>query len=398
MLDLYVSNRFEVLVAALAQRIASRRASPLEEAVVVVPSAAVRRALTLELARRHGVCANLRFVYLAQWLWSLVSQADPEVPRGSPFDAQGLTWRAYAAFNDTTFIAPFPRLRRYLQAGDALARFELATEVAGLLTQYATYRTDWLETWQRSRTVDSLPEGAREDEAWQAALWRRIVEDLRLPRTNPLRDFGRRLSGEDDFARGVLPSDAHVFCLPDIAPLHLEVLRALGRKMPLHVYALNPCETFWFDLVDPRSLTRLEVTGQRDHHEVGHRLLAGWGGQNASHLEQLYSAAEGGIDESAWVAPGDACLLHRLHDSILTLTELVPGSVPVRDEDRSIVFHACHARSRESEVLHDRLLGLVASDPSLAPSAVLVVTILSPAASGTRIRACHLGFFSPSRL
>ncbi|MBK9363059.1 MAG: exodeoxyribonuclease V subunit gamma [Rubrivivax sp.] len=35
----------------------------------------MRRWLTLAIARHDGICANLRFDYLAQWLWRQVARA-----------------------------------------------------------------------------------------------------------------------------------------------------------------------------------------------------------------------------------------------------------------------------------------------------------------------------------
>src|SRR4029434_9271021 len=49
-------------------------------------------------------------------------------------------------------------------------------------------------------------------------------------------------------------------------------------------------------------------------------------------------------------------------------------SIALADDDRSLEIHVCHSRTREIEVLHDRLLGLFSGDPTLVPEDVLVVT------------------------
>src|SRR5207244_3423745 len=86
---------------------------------------------------------------------------------------------------------------------------------------------------------------------------------------------------------GALPSSAHVFCLPALPPVHLELLQRLGSHVDLHVYALNPCREFWFEVVDPRRLATLAAHGGQQYHELGNRLLAAWGGQAKSQLGLL---------------------------------------------------------------------------------------------------------------
>jgi exodeoxyribonuclease V gamma subunit len=371
MIHLQFSNRVEILVDSLIEGLQARPGSLFEPRFIVAPSAAIRRHLTLEVARRHGVCANLRFVYLAQWLWQLAARVDPSIGHRSPFDVGTLTWHVHRAFGDRPWYAEQPRLGNYLSGADELMRYELATQVATVFLDYATYRNEWLEAWQRGDTI-KLP-GDSADQAWQAALWRRIATRLGMPGRNPLLGFAGTLRRGDAGIVGLLPATAHIFCLPDIPPLHLEVLDALGQHMDLRIQTLNPCGEFWFDVVDATRLARLMAAERHDHHEVGHRLLAGWGRQSQAHLGLLFDRLESASIDADFRPDGSPSLLARLQDSILALAEPAPGSLRLADDDRSIEIHDCHSRGRELEVLHDRLLALFADHPDLSPADVLVV-------------------------
>src|SRR5512140_2536570 len=149
MLHVHFSNRYEVLSRLLLEQLAGPRDNVFASEQVIVPSTAVRRALTLQIADREGVCANVQFVYLAQWLWQQVARVVPGVQDESPFDPPALTWRVYGAFGDADFVSAHPRLAAYLQraGADLVMRYELAVRVAALLEQYVTYRTDWLARW-----------------------------------------------------------------------------------------------------------------------------------------------------------------------------------------------------------------------------------------------------------
>jgi exodeoxyribonuclease V gamma subunit len=383
MLHVHFSNRFELLAEALAQRLAQAPAGadPFAADEVVVPSAAVTRRLILELARRHGICANVRFSYLAQWLWRQGAALMPTLPAESPFDADVLAWRILAAFEDEAWAGAQPRLADWLAGADAAMRHELARRVAALFDQYLTYRPEWLQAWVEGRVVD-VGTTAREaalDQRWQAALWRRLALETGSAGEHPflgllheLRSRGIGLAGT-----GALPAKVHVVALPAVPPVHLALLQHLGAHVDVHLYVLNPCREFWFDVADRRRLATLAARGDAAPGEEGHRLLAAWGRQAQSQLALLVDAADTAlVDDAHYLSNAEAgrapTLLAQLQDSILALRPLAPGALALADGDRSVEVHACHSLTRQLEVLHDRLLGLFAQPDAPQPSDVLV--------------------------
>ena len=393
MLTIHFANRYESLAALLTTALGQHAGGLFTPDELIVPSAAVRRQLTLGLARQHGVCANLRFSYLAQWLWLQAGrvldavapvQAGASVaPAGSPWQPGPLAWRVYTALADSAWLAGQPRLAAYLAQADAVTRLDLAQRVAGLLDQYGTYRPDWLQAWAAGERA--LPESSpAPDEAWQAALWRRLVAELpaELAPAAAASALQHLSLSPAAVAAAGLPAVAHVFCLPTIAPVHLALLQQLGRWIDLRVYALNPCQEYWFEVVDRRRLSHLAARGQAAHQEVGHRLLAGWGQQAQAQLAGLVDACgDAVVDDNHYTpygtsgTPGAAgTLLTHLQNSVLAMTDLAPRSVPLRADDRSIEVHVCHSLTRQLEVLQDTLLTLMAQPDAPAPGEILVVT------------------------
>jgi exodeoxyribonuclease V gamma subunit len=304
-------------------------------------------------------------------------------------------------------VAANPRLASYLGGADEVMRFELAGRVAGLFDQYITYRPDWLAAWRLGRTADlqAVSESDRADEAWQAALWRRLVEGSGAPDSDPAQAFIEALQGMNAAqARAAgLPVCAHVFALPAMPALHVAWLKQIGRLVDVHVYVLNPCQEYWFELIDRRRLSHLAVrgrAGQAQHFEEGNRLLAAWGRQTQAHLDGLVdSAGEGATDDAEFEAHDAGTLLACLQNAILRLEQIEPGSVRLHAQDRSIEVHVCHSLTRELEVLQDHLLGLLASGALRHPSQVLVVTPDLDAAApvieavfGTAPRERHIPF------
>lgn len=426
MLQLFYSNRYETLVQALVDDLAAMPTDPWTSEQIVVPSAAVHRRLELELATRRGICANVDFSYLAHWLWTQIGRVI-DVPTHSPLGAERLAWRCYRLFErgadsergllDDQSAVPAawldsPRLRSYLNAADAPMRYELARRVATVFDHYLTYRPEWLARWQRGQSIfEAGPGGvapsriasatpaAREDERWQAALWRAVLAELSqesgvADATPPAHRFLElvRTLDLDAVMRARWPEAVSVFALPTIAPLHIALLRELSRWIDVRLYVMNPCRQFWFDIVTEKTALALKAADALDFHEVGHPLLAEWGRQTQAQLHLMHelteSAASGEATRFAENEAGN--WLARVQNAML---DLVPEGADDDDDDdeddgarvderaRGIEVHVCHSLSRQLEVLHDRLLGWFdgageqAGDAlaGLRPSDILVV-------------------------
>lgn len=380
MLRVRFSNRFETLLDGLLDALADPPSSPFEAQQVIVPSMAVRRKVELALADRFGICANVEFSFLGAWLWRQIARL-VEVADVSPFAPAILAWRVFEIFGDRAFVDAHPRLRAYLDEADALMRYELALRVASLFDQYITYRADWLALWgdgESVRDVDHAGANAASDQRWQAALWRRIARDAGTSRRHPASEFLAAIASaaRDTLHIAGIPRAAHVFCVPSIPPLYLNMLRHLGRLIDVRVAALNPCREYWLDTVDRRRLSYLAMQGTLDYHEVGNPLLAAWGKARKAQLALLLDeSGEAQLDDDRFERNPGKSILARVQNAILDLRDLPPASLAdAAPDDRSVEVHVCHSATRELEVLHDYLLALFARRNPPRPSDVLVVT------------------------
>ncbi len=378
MLKISFANHYETLRDALISAVADGPESPFAAEQIIVPSVALRRDLTLSIATRHGVCANVEFAFLAQWLWRQIGKVVPGIDSESPFAAPVLAWRIFQILSDSRFSGGFPRLGNYLNAIDPVARLDFATRVASLFEQYMTYRPEWLADWAAGKTVPVRSEAGFvvEDQAWQAALWRMITAQLGTEREHPASRFLKTVEttgGATD--RFGLPEAAHIFCLPAMPPLYIDILQQLGRWVDLRLYVLNPCREFWFDIVDRRRMRYMNVRGEVDYHETGNPLLADWGRQTKAHIELvLERSGDAPVDDGGFAEQVSDTLLGRLQDTILNLVDIAPGSLVAEPGDRSIEVHVCHSLTRELEVLQDQLLALLSESNPPSPADILVVT------------------------
>lgn len=353
----------------------TRLRGPFARGQVIVPGSAMRRYVELAMADRFGICAGVDFDYLAQWLWRQVGRV-VEVPVASPYAPDALIWKIYAALEED-WPEKHARLARYLERADARQRFELAGRLARLFDHYLCYRPAWLEKWGEGKSaLAAREENLREDESWQAELWRRVAHHgesaaFRLPFMNFLRRVAR--IGDAELAQMGLPAAVDVFCLPSVPPLYLEMLRALSRVVDVQLYVLNPCREYWFDIVDARRLSWLARQKRGAFHETGNRLLAAWGKQTQAQIESLLEGEHPVLESAGFSEHPASHLLARLQNALLDLRELEAGSIRLGENDRSIELHLCHSPIRELETLHDRLLGLFREREDLRPDEIVVL-------------------------
>jgi len=391
MLHLHFSNRFEQLREILLERLAQEAPGPFTPQEIIIPSAAITRHLQWALTEHQGICANVNFSYLAQWVWRQIGQI-VEIQTESPFAPEVLTWRVYRALSDPEFVSGHAPLQRYLSENDAIRQYDLANRIARLFENYVTYRPQWLQAWSAGQSnqpggqIRAAADQPRQHEAWQherwqSALWRRIARETSTTEEHPGQSFFRLLPTlqDDSAALAALPSRAHVFCLPSMPPLYLQMLRGLSSRMDLDLYVLNPCQEYWFELVDRKRLSRLGLKGRSEHHETGNALLAAWGKQTQATIDLLLTGDD--VLESpstAFVEAPATTMLGHIQNSILTVLDpepIAPGEiVPITEHDRSLQINVCHSLQRELEVLHAQLQDLLDQPCPPAPEDILVVT------------------------
>jgi exodeoxyribonuclease V gamma subunit len=385
-MKVYRSNRVEALLDALTEVLREPAAGPLHPEPVMVHSRAMAVWLSMRLAERFDGWVGGAFPFprnFVQELFSAVLGARAEATEG--FTRPRLLWSVLAALPELLPTPPFEELRRYV-ADDprGQARFQLAQRIAETLDRYAVYRPRMVIGWDDG-----------EEDHWQARLWRTIVARQGADHPPSLaRDVFRRLDA-GDFDRDALPPRVCVFGVSTLPPFYVQVLGALSRHVPVHLFALSPSHEFWAELRSSRQALRAlrepppgAAAQALPLADQGNPLLASFGAVGRDF--QLVLEREVDYDEaepSLYREPPTRTMLGQLQSDVLHLrhrggehpdlddpTRTPPPRV-VEPDDRSITFHACHSPMREVEVLHDQLLELLAGPghPPVAPHQVVVL-------------------------
>lgn len=381
-LRIFTGNRLEILADRLAEVVSRPLSTAFEPETVIVQSRGMERWVSMALARRNGICANMVFPFPNAFLDGLFRRILPDLPDPSPFDPEILTFRIMKRLPAFLERPSFADLKRYLvDDSKGVKLYQLAVRLADLFDQYLVFRPEMIFQWEAGQGGDGS------DNLWQAELWRDLSQGKeRGHRARLHRNLLLRLDTLAAAAAG-LPSRISVFGISYLPPFHLQALAGLARINPVYLFLLNPCREYWADILSRRAMHRLTrkiargtVDADALHMEQGHPLLASLGGLGKEFLVSI-SATEAHI-EDCFVPVDEHNLLSSLQADIFYLRDhsdsrpadhITIGDNGPTAVDASIQIHACHGPLREIEVLHDRLLAMFEDHADLRPRDVIVM-------------------------
>ena len=414
-------NRLETLHELLLQCQQRWPLAPLQSELVLVQSNGAGEWFKAAQALALGISAATRVELPSRFVWQTCRAVlgSAELGARSPLDRQALVWRLLPLLPRMAHTPAFEAIAAFLADGEALRMLQLAQRLADLYDQYQVYRADWLEAWSRGDDVlidalgrrRALPAGQR----WQALLWRELLEGLGAQARLLVRPQvqHRVLDRLRAAPAGSLPLPPRVslFGAAALAPAVLDLLVALSRHAQVLIAVPNPCRFHWADIIEGRELLRAprRLLPLREGRELGavplqamhahaHPLLAAWGRQGRDFMRQLENhepmpdpAGSGPLElprTDVFDESEPRSLLEHVQAAIRDLLPLSEHAAPpIPAEDLSIQFHVAHAALREVEVLHDRLLELLARDAgsreALRPRDIVVmvpdVEVFAPA-------------------
>jgi len=368
-LKLYTSNRMEILAELLSDVLKAPLKHPLASEIILVQSKGMERWLSMELAKRRGICANVRFPYPIHFVHGLFREMLPDLPDPSPYEPVIMTWDIMRLLPSLLDNPGFQAIKTYLGGGEYdLKQYQLSVRIADLFDQYLLFRPDMILRWDRGI-----------EDHWQAVLWRKILEGKGNIHRAALHDAFLRTIRDSHRELKSIPERISIFGISALPPFHIQFLEVLSSVIDVNLFLMNPCREFWGDIVSDQEMNRY-ITGWRGkdvlpgelYLESGNRLLASMGalGREFFHIIGEIQCEE--VPE--FEDPGEDSLLAAIQSDIVHLRERrSAGAPPFPEADGSLQIHSCHSPLREIEVLQDSLLALFADNTHIRPDDVLVM-------------------------
>lgn len=382
-LTIHRGNRLEELVEHLAALPPLDPPDPFEPETLVLQTRGMERWLGMRLAETRGVFAHARFIAFDDLLNELMDALLPD-PRALQWRPGNLVWRIAETLRlafgvghdlgaeartdlDLTALASWLARVRPPSVADlppALAPrllteqvIRLAWHIADVFHRYALYRPAMVEAWSQGQAhvgPGDTPPGDR----WQPVLWHRLA--TLIGADAPGRRIQRLIERLDDGAPlpPRFPRRVVLFGHHTMAPVQIDALAALGRRMEVHLFR-------------PAVGTDQSIYA----HHVPHPLRASLGRllDDFDHLLSERAPAATRLDHLT--PPREDTLLGKVQSAIYFGVGRASFAASGLDpDDTSLTFHACASPLRQVEVLRDELLGLFATHPDLEPRDVIVMT------------------------
>ncbi len=430
--QLYFSNSLTVLLDKLSENLVY--VDPFSPPSIATPNVSLKTWVQAALAEKKGIVANYSFALLEKTLWSRLADLDLYRQAKERLSAELLDERKLQYMLMMVFQQKAPEeIQKYLHTSEvndnsnlfSTRSFQLAEQVARLFREYEYSRVQehgresLTFLWKDNQACftpllpKSLVGNARERamrlEAWQKTLYHEIFG------LHGLRD---RLGVESGQYYYTLPQYAemvlnqkrelkietapvyHLFGLSQISPFHRSLIQALsdekklpGREAHFLIYTLNPCATYWEDLLTPKEKRQQQLHLLRDQQyaawrkladeeksllsisqqeieaeelnagEEENRLLSIWG-KPGREIVQLWNQITDYDFYECFAEPNRHCLLSVLQESVLNRREILPAVERIF-QDKSLQIIACPEIRREVETVYHSLVADLLEDKTL---------------------------------
>ena len=363
---LHTGDDLGKLAESLQSVIGKMRRGPIARIQVVVPTPEMGKWFEQWLAEKEGVCANIDFVLPQKFIHALMDSLLEPFENGEKFTKEAMTWWLWARLRELPEDPIFQPLRGYLDSDrNGRTTFDLARQLARLFDRYMVYRPELM-------SGNKPPSTHR----WQWWLWEECVRESggKNPSSRHFELLAKLRGGGVELKSGW---PVIFFGHDTLAPSYMELLRALARHKEVRIFAWQPTNEAWDDLLSVREQWR--EAGKSGNPAAcgfadGQSLLVGCGKIGRDYFKLLRG------EENDITDGGDCFSVPKSGGALAVLQNAVRSAVQSGDRERapatdeSVQVHACHNPLREVEVLHDYLIECFAGMNELTSRDVLVMS------------------------
>lgn len=417
-LDIFFSNRLEVLYQQLKAALFTPSANPFMKRLIVVYGPAMKSWLTLKMAQDPdlSVAFGLEFVTLSQAFDKLLSLTSNGLSKRVPTllelqigidhllretfthfyrleDAEQKEWFPllhYLKVDQTEFFHGRP-LRLSKKTERRLVA--LSHQLGKLFQRYGRYAGTMVNDWEQHPLTPG----------WQPRLWNLLFGEFSpFGWTYPAHLLTLPIHPPSSLTA------LHFFSISFITSCEFAFLRNLTAYFPVYYYLISPCAMFWSDIRSDREAARLQSFWQK---KIGaespqieqleeflaerNPLLANFGRlgrEMALQIEKSEAQTHACYVMSAETLNANPeyseesdfqfetthpsfSLLQAIQEDLLLMRIPIEADEPCSIDDPigSIQLHIAPNYQREIEILSNQLIQLITADPTLSPTDILVM-------------------------
>ncbi len=390
MFKLYQSNNIEVLKYILLEILQKKllNNSHINE-IIIIPNNNISFLLKIFLAKYLGICANIKFVLPAKFVWDIYRSIISNVPETNFFNKRNLTFIIVKLLPNILYKKEFIDIRRYLKKNYTFEKlFFLSTKIADLYDKYLIYRIDWLIKWEKFKLVEYLHD---KNQLWQSCLWREISKYYNdnfsnvLSRTDVYCKFIKIFNKKNKLILDNIPNEIFIFNVSFIPYIYLKSLFLISKFTKINYLISNPSKEYWYDGFFYGNQNRLKNKNiernifflySKDYYNFFNSSLLYYGRYFSEYFRILY---EFNFKEvNLYVKYNENNILNRFKNNVLFFKDLsLINSSNELITDNSISINSCYGYLREIEILYDYILDLVLNYSYKPDDIIIIVSDLN---------------------
>lgn len=356
MLSVFHSTKLEQLADKLMNQLNDhKRDHILQPEIFVVQNHGIGQWLSLYMAKKQGIAANMEFEFPSERIWKLIRMMDDDIPQRLPSDRQPLSWQIFSLLQDEKICSQFPNLQHYVRHEETEQRlmrsWKLASQIADVFDQYLIYRPQMLRNWQKG----NHSYGSDESEAWQMRLWNALIAEYEGEWTDRAQLQSELLKHlqNGNFEDQQLPERIIVFGVSSMSPVFVDVLAQLSDHTAVHFYQFN-----------------IQSQGTADN-DFSHPIIKSMGKRGRETMSLINSKGSKLISVTDNPSQPQNLLQQLQRDLKSDFSDDISPRLPLNDS--SLQMHSCYSTVREVEVLYDQLLQLLDENPDMMPDDMLIM-------------------------
>ncbi|MFP4522878.1 MAG: exodeoxyribonuclease V subunit gamma, partial [Fibrobacterota bacterium] len=359
----YAGNSLEKLFDEMLSVFSDNPLSPFENEIISVKSRGIEKWLKIRLAEKTGISAGTLYPFPENTMASLLRCVRTEMDDFKIRSAPNMIWDIYSELSLYKKKHPGSPPALYLNDDKGgIKQYSLAENLAGLFDRYLIYRPEFTNDWPP------------EKDNWQKEIYRAVTKHKKKFLTPA--ELAELLAETKAPPPGSpIPARITFFGISYLPPLIMSMLASASRFTEIRLFVFSVCSGYWADIIPEKYIGKSFFGGyspDTNHYDSGNPLLASMGGPGKDFSHFLAKAEDLGTHKSCYTENDDTTLLGAIKNDILT------ASVPDKSEkpefrDNSIEISCCAGPLRETEVLKDRILGMLDDDNTLHPSDIAVL-------------------------
>ena len=354
MVQLYTSNNLSTLLNIFIKKNRQNENDIFDSNIVVIQSQSMKQWLSLEIARKFGVCINFNFLFPHNFFTYIANCFSKKDEFSFPHSIDIMTWQIMKLLPDFISFSEFEKVKHYITKNPTLKSYQFANEIASLFDRYLIFRDDMFLK-QKNKKQD-----------FQSVLWKKIIEENKFSYNAVLDNIKK----ENLIKK--LPSKVYIFGISYLPTLYLSFFDAVSKLTEINFFLLKPSREYWGDFTSKSEKKRImkKQAGDKTYIKDNNTLLECFGIQGRDFYDNILNF-DWNEDDSNFIQNESKTLLSKIRNDFLNLQKREKKKV-LNEDDSSIQIHSMHSKKREVEVLQDYLFNFISEDENLKPSDILI--------------------------